>query len=125
MSKAAELAHLFRALKAPAAARALPRLAGRAREEEWGYECFAEALLSTEVASRESHGGVSGGIAWPNVDEQRLIVVIENYCPVASRASPVELWDLGRRRAHRSLSRKRKFATYRSEAGGRPRGQRT
>jgi DNA replication protein DnaC len=59
MTKASELAHLFRALKAPAAARALPKLAERAREEEWGYERFAEALLSTEVASRESHGGES------------------------------------------------------------------
>jgi DNA replication protein DnaC len=59
MSKASELAHLFRALKAPAAARALPRLADRAREEAWSYERFCEALLSTEVASRESHGGES------------------------------------------------------------------
>src|ERR671924_653942 len=56
---ASELAHLFRALKAPAAARALPALADRAREEEWSYERFAEALLSTEVSSRESHGGES------------------------------------------------------------------
>jgi hypothetical protein len=52
-----ELAHLFRALKAPAAARALPKLAGRARGEEWSYERFAEALLSTEISSRESSGG--------------------------------------------------------------------
>ena len=58
MSRAAsELAHLFRALKAPAAARALPALAERAREESWSYERFAEALLSTEVSSRDSHGG--------------------------------------------------------------------
>src|SRR3954466_7837173 len=58
MSRAAsELAHLFRALKAPAAARALPVLADRAREEQWSYERFAEALLSTEVASRDAHGG--------------------------------------------------------------------
>jgi DNA replication protein DnaC len=58
MSRAAsELAHLFRALKAPAAARALPRLADRAREGQWSYERFAEALLATEVASRDSHGG--------------------------------------------------------------------
>jgi DNA replication protein DnaC len=56
-SKTSELAHLFRALKAPAAARALPKLADRAREEQWGYERFAEALLSTEVSARESHGG--------------------------------------------------------------------
>ena len=58
MSRAAsELAHLFRALKAPAAARALPALAERAREEQWSYERFAEVLLATEVASRDSHGG--------------------------------------------------------------------
>jgi DNA replication protein DnaC len=54
---AAELAHLFRALKAPAAARALPVLADRAREESWSYERFAEILLCTEVNARESHGG--------------------------------------------------------------------
>jgi DNA replication protein DnaC len=48
---------LFRALKAPAAARALPKLAERARSEEWSYERFAQALLSTETASRESSGG--------------------------------------------------------------------
>src|SRR3982751_1395259 len=54
---ASELAHLFRALKAPAAAHALPKLADRAREEQWSYERFAEALLWTEVSSRDSHGG--------------------------------------------------------------------
>ena len=59
MSKTAELAHLFRALKAPAAARATPKLAERAREEDWSHERFLEAVLSTEVASRESHGGES------------------------------------------------------------------
>ena len=52
-----ELAHLFRALKAPAAARALPKLADRARAEEWSYEQFAAALLKTETDSRDSHGG--------------------------------------------------------------------
>src|ERR671930_2689822 len=57
MSATSELAHLFRALKAPAAARALPVLAERAREEQWSYERFAEALLSTEVNSRDAHGG--------------------------------------------------------------------
>jgi DNA replication protein DnaC len=54
-----ELAHLFRALKAPAAAHALPKLAERARHEQWSYERFAQALLSTEHASREAHGGES------------------------------------------------------------------
>jgi DNA replication protein DnaC len=59
VSKTSELADLFRALKAPAAARALTKLADRAREESWGYERFLEAVLQTEVASRESHGGES------------------------------------------------------------------
>ena len=52
-----ELAHLFRQLKAPAAAAALPKLADRARAEEWSYEQFAAALLKTETDSRDSHGG--------------------------------------------------------------------
>jgi len=54
---ASEPAHLFRALKAPAAARSLPALAKRAREEQWSYEQFAEALLFAEVSARDSHGG--------------------------------------------------------------------
>jgi DNA replication protein DnaC len=54
---ASELAHLFRALKAPAAARALPKLAERARSEQWSYEQFAATLLKTETDSRDSHGG--------------------------------------------------------------------
>jgi len=53
----AELAHLFRALKAPAAARALPKLADRARQEDWSFEQFAATLLKSEIDSRESHGG--------------------------------------------------------------------
>ena len=32
-------------------------LAERAREEEWTYERFLEALLATEQASRDAHGG--------------------------------------------------------------------
>jgi len=59
MATNSELTHLFRLLKAPAAARALPKLADRARQEEWSYERFAQALLSTETAARESHGGES------------------------------------------------------------------
>ena len=57
MSATSELTHIFRALKAPAAARAWPKLSERAREESWPYERFLEAVLSTELASRESHGG--------------------------------------------------------------------
>ncbi len=61
MSRASsELAHLFRALKAPAAARALPKLADRARVEEWSFEQFAAALLKTETDSRDSHGSERG-----------------------------------------------------------------
>src|SRR6201991_4578954 len=52
-----ELAHLFRALKAPAAARALPKLAERARSEQWSFEQFIATVLKTEVDSRDSHGG--------------------------------------------------------------------
>ena len=63
MSPTAELTHLFRQLKAPAAARALPKLAERARAEEWSYERFAQALLSTEQSAREAHGG-EGRIRW-------------------------------------------------------------
>jgi DNA replication protein DnaC len=59
MSKNSELAHIFRALKMPAAARAMPNLADRARQEEWSYERLVEALLSTEISSRESSGGRS------------------------------------------------------------------
>ena len=57
MTKTSELAHLFRSLKAPAAARATTKLAERARTEDWSHERFLEAVLSTEVASRQSHGG--------------------------------------------------------------------
>jgi DNA replication protein DnaC len=57
MSTTSELSHIFRAMKAPAAARAMPKLAERAREESWSHERFLEAVLSTEIASRESHGG--------------------------------------------------------------------
>ena len=57
MTQKAELAYLFRALKAPAAARALPKLAERARTEEWSHERFLETLLQTEQASRDAHGG--------------------------------------------------------------------
>jgi len=57
MGQQAELTHLFRALKAPAAARALPKLADRARQEEWSYEHFVQTLLETEVSARDSHGG--------------------------------------------------------------------
>jgi DNA replication protein DnaC len=59
MSENSELAFLFKALKAPAAAHALPKLVERARAEEWSYERFTGALLSTEHQAREAHGGES------------------------------------------------------------------
>src|SRR5437763_12926922 len=46
-------------MKAPAAAKALPKLAERARTEEWSYARFAQALLSTETSARDAHGGES------------------------------------------------------------------
>ena len=57
MGSQAELAYLFRALKMPAAARALPRLAERARQGEWPYERLVQTLLETEVSARDGHGG--------------------------------------------------------------------
>src|SRR5918911_394915 len=56
--KTSELVHLFRALKAPAAAPALPKLAERARGTV-ELRASPRGLLSTEVSSRESHDGES------------------------------------------------------------------
>ena len=61
MSQTSELSHLFRSLKAPAAAKAMPKLAERAREESWSFERFTEALLSTEVGDCPMKC-VSGGL---------------------------------------------------------------
>ena len=40
MSTTSELSHIFRALKAPAAARAMPMLAERVREKSWSHQRF-------------------------------------------------------------------------------------
>src|SRR5215475_4330552 len=53
----AELAFLTRALKAPTLREAVPRLAERARTEDWSHEEFLAACLQREVSARESHGG--------------------------------------------------------------------
>ena len=45
MGQLAELARLFWALKMPAAARTLPKLADRARAEQWSYERFVQYCL--------------------------------------------------------------------------------
>src|SRR5437764_11496508 len=44
-------------MKAPAAARAMPKLAERARAEEWSYERFPQALPATDTQARDAHGG--------------------------------------------------------------------
>jgi hypothetical protein len=44
MGSEAELGHLFAALKMPAAARTLPKLADRARHEEWSYERLVQLV---------------------------------------------------------------------------------
>jgi DNA replication protein DnaC len=53
----AEVSFLTRALKAPTLREAVPRLAERARTENWSHEEFLVACLQREVAARESHGG--------------------------------------------------------------------
>src|SRR4051794_6539811 len=57
-----ELAHLFRALKAPAAARALPKLADRARAEEypidfdrWGRDRLSAARRAIRLVCARTH----------------------------------------------------------------------
>jgi DNA replication protein DnaC len=52
-----DLAYLCRALKAPSLARAVERLAARARAENWTHEEFLAACLEREVAARQSNGG--------------------------------------------------------------------
>jgi DNA replication protein DnaC len=54
---AGEVAYLTRALKAPTLRESVPRLAERARSENWSHEEFLVACLQREVAARESHGG--------------------------------------------------------------------
>jgi DNA replication protein DnaC len=53
----ADLAYLCRALKAPSLAKAVDRLAERARTESWTHEEFLAACLEREVAARQSNGG--------------------------------------------------------------------
>jgi len=52
-----DIAYLCRALKAPSLLKSFPRLAERARQEEWSHEEFLAACLEREVASRQDHGG--------------------------------------------------------------------
>ena len=52
-----EVTFLTRALKAPTLRDAVPRLAERARSENWTHEEFLVACLQREVSARDSHGG--------------------------------------------------------------------
>ena len=54
---ATDIAYLCRALKAPSLARAVERLAERARTDSWTHEEFLAACLEREVSARQSHGG--------------------------------------------------------------------
>lgn len=53
----AEVAFLSRALKAPRIPEACASVLATARAEAWDYEKFLAAVLSEEVAARETHGG--------------------------------------------------------------------
>ena len=56
---ASEVAYLSRALKAPRIPDAAHTLAARARDESWDYEAYLAAVLTEEVSSRETHGGLA------------------------------------------------------------------
>ena len=57
MRAASELAFLARAMKAPRIAACADALARRAEEEGWDHQAYLAAVLSEEVAARETHGG--------------------------------------------------------------------
>jgi DNA replication protein DnaC len=52
-----DLLYLCRELKAPSLARAVERLAERARADGWTHEEFLAACLEREVAARQANGG--------------------------------------------------------------------
>jgi DNA replication protein DnaC len=54
---AGDLVYLCRELKAPSLARAVERLAERARTDGWTHEEFMAACLEREVAARQANGG--------------------------------------------------------------------
>src|SRR3954465_4383409 len=55
-----EVAFLTRALKAPTLRESVPRLAERARSENWSHEEFLAACLQREVAARDPTAGKDG-----------------------------------------------------------------
>src|SRR4051794_19963019 len=54
---AADVAYLCRALKAPAMAHAVERLAERARAEDWTHQEVLAACPEREAAARQTNGG--------------------------------------------------------------------
>jgi DNA replication protein DnaC len=52
-----EIAFLARAMKAPRIAACAEPMARRATEEGWDHQAYLAAVLSEEVAARETHGG--------------------------------------------------------------------
>jgi DNA replication protein DnaC len=54
---ASEIAFLARAMKAPRIASCAEPFAKRAAEEGWDHQAYLAAVLSEEVAARETHGG--------------------------------------------------------------------
>jgi hypothetical protein len=80
MSQHAELTHLFRALKAPAAARAFPALADRAREEAWSYEKFGS--LGIDVGDWAQGCSSCGGVR-----------VIGPQVSITSARAALALWN--------------------------------
>jgi len=52
-----EIAYLARALKAPRVAQRAGPLAKQALDEGWDHETYLAAVLSEEVAARDTHGG--------------------------------------------------------------------
>jgi DNA replication protein DnaC len=57
MAGSRDLTYLCRSLKAPSLLSSAPRLADRARKDNWTHEEFLAACLEREVASRQTHGG--------------------------------------------------------------------
>src|SRR2546422_341698 len=101
-----ELAHLFRALKAPAAARALPKLADRAREEQWSYEQFAATLPATEwvatLANAQRHGRLDDEL--DKLQRVALLIVDEvGYIPFDPHAANLMFMLVSRRYERASL----------------------
>src|SRR5947199_116495 len=106
MSNTSELAHLFRELKAPAAARALPKLAQRARTEDWSYEKFAQALLSTEwvalLADQQHHGRLDDELK--RLERYPLLICDEvGYIPFDPQAANLMFMLVSRRYERASL----------------------